>query len=150
MPWQQITEIDVRDRLSGPELAAYKSAALAVGQTDPLPGIIQQSVDEVRGYIAACARNSLEEGAAVPSKLVGATVAIIRYRLISRLPLNSAALLDTRREEYKDALRLMEQVSACKFAVEEPTIKSTEVISAPSPSYSGRSRRFTRDQQEGI
>lgn len=150
MPWVQITETDVRDRLSGPELAAYKSAALASGQTDPLPGIIAQTVDEVRGYIAAAGNVSLGDGTTVPGKLVSATVAIVRWRLITRLPLNSAALLETRKQEYQDALRLLEQTAAGKFLVEEPTTAAAEQVSTPSPRFSARSRQFTRSSQDGV
>jgi phage gp36-like protein len=149
MPWQLITETDIRDRLSGPELAAYKTAALATGQTDPLPGLIAQTVDEARGYIAAAGNVSLGEGTTVPSKLVSAVVAIVRWRLITRLPLNSAALLETRKQEYQDALRLLEQVAAGKFLVEEPTIAAAEQISVASPRFSGRTRQFTRSTQDG-
>lgn len=149
MSWQTITETDVRDRLSGPELAAYKSAALAIGQTNPLPGIIAQTVDEVRGYIAAAGTVSLGEGSTVPSKLVSTTVAIVRWRLITRLPLNSAAMLETRKQEYQDALRLLEQTASGKFLVEEPTTAAAEQISVPGPRWSAHDRRFTRSTQDG-
>ncbi len=149
MPWQTITETDIRDRLSGSELTAYKSAALATGQTDPLPGIIAQTVDEVRGYLAAAATVALGEGTTVPSKLVSATVAIVRWRLLTRLPLNSAALLETRRQEYQDALRLLEQTAAGKFLVEEPTTAAAEQMAAPRPLWSARPRHFTRTTQDG-
>lgn len=149
MPWQIITETDIRDRLSGPELAAYKSVALATGQTDPLPGIITQTVDEVRGYIAAAGTVALGEGTTIPSKLVSAASAIVRWRLITRLPLNSAALLETRKQEYQDALRLLEQTATGKFLVEEPTTASAEQISVPGPRWSARDRHFTRSTQDG-
>lgn len=149
MPWQIITETDVRDRLSGPELTAYKSAALATGQSNPLPGIIVQTVDEVRGYIAAAGTVALGEGSTVPSKLVSATVAIVRWRLITRLPINSAALLETRKQEHQDALRLLEQTATGKFLVEEPTTAAAEQISVPGPRWSARTRQFTRATQDG-
>lgn len=150
MPWQTISETDIRDRLSGPELAAYKSAALATGQTDPLPGLIAQTVDEVRGYIAAAGSVALGEGTTVPSKLVSAACAIVRWRLITRLPLSSAAMLETRKQEYQDALRLLEQVAAGKFLVEEPTTAAAEQVSTPMPRWSARSRQFTRSTQDGV
>ena len=149
MPWQTITEDDVRARLSGPELAAYKTAALATSQTDPLPEVISQTVAEVRGYIAACERNTLEEGETVPSKLVSATVAIIRYRLITRLPLNAASLLETRRDEYKDAVALLKEVAACRFLVEESVNPAAEAPASPRPRYCAREREFTRRHQDG-
>ena len=59
--------------------------------------------------------------------------AIVRWRLITRLPINSAALLETRKQEYQDALRLLEQTAAGKFLVEEPAAPAAwrAISSAP-------------------
>lgn len=123
MAWQTLTASDVKASLSGPELTAFSAAALASGQKDPLPGIISQTVEEVRGYIAANASHALEAGETIPKKLVRAAAVLCRYRLITRLPLNSDALLEQRRREYEDALRLLEQVAAGRYAIEEPLVQ---------------------------
>lgn len=124
MSWNIITTDQVKTRLAGAELTALQSAALANGQADPLPEIITQVVDEVRGYIVA-GGFSLETGTTVPSKLVGATLDIIRYRLVTRLPARGL-LTDERKEEYKNALELLKRVADGGFSVEEPTTPSTE------------------------
>lgn len=129
MPWQTISAADVKASLSGPEMAAMQGAALAPGQVDPLAQIMAQAVEEVRGYIAA-ASNPLELGAKVPTKLVRATVVLIRYRLLTRLPLNSPALIEQRRREYEDTIRLLERVADGKFSIEDP---QTEDPAQPRP-----------------
>lgn len=147
MAWITITEDDIKTRLAGAELSAYTSAARASGQGNPLPEIITQVVSEIRGYIAACERNTLSVGEMIPDKLLGAALAMIRYRLVTRLPLSVS---DERKQEYTDAIRLLERVADCKFMVEEPLEPDDEQSSAPSPRITQRTRYFSRSQQDGI
>lgn len=148
MAWQSLTTDDVKTRLAGAEVAALQSAALASGQTDPIPDIITAVVDEVRGYIAA---GGITLGAAgtIPSKLVSAALAIVRYRVCTRLPVKSL-LTEDRVRENEAAIRLLERVADGKFAVEEPTTADTEAIGAPSPSFAEKTLTFDRDSQEGL
>jgi hypothetical protein len=147
MAWITITENDIKTRLAGAELSAYTSAAKAQGQGNPLTEIISQVVSEIRGYVAACARNTLGAGATIPDKLLSAALAMIRYRLITRLPLS---ISEERKREYDDAISLLERVSDCKFAVDEPAEASSEDISTPAPSMGTRTRNFSRTAQDGI
>lgn len=147
MAWVTITEADVQTRLAGAELSSYRSAAKAQGQVDPLPEIISNVVAEVRGHIAACERNTLGDGETIPEKLMHTALALIRYRLITRLPLTVS---EERKEEYRDATELLHRVADCKFAVEEPeTASDDEVIASSSPSFTERTRNFTRADQDG-
>jgi phage gp36-like protein len=150
MAWITITESDVQTRLAGAELTALKSAALATGQTSPLSDIIAHVVDEMRGYIAACAANTLGQAGTIPAKLLSAALAMIRYRLATRLPVKSL-LTEDRVKENEAAIRLLEQVAACKFAIEEPaTPDTTETISSPTPRLTARTRQFGRDYEDGV
>lgn len=150
MSWQTITATEVQTRLSGPELSALRTAALATGQTDPLTDIIAQAIDLVRGHVAACKRNTLGVAGTVPATLIATTIDIIRYRLATRLPA-AAILTQVRQQEYKDALALLSQVAACKFVLEEPTTPSTELLSSgPAPATTDRPRNFTPSLQDGI
>lgn len=150
MAWITITTDDVKTRLSGPELTALQTVALSDGQSDPLPEIVSQVVDECRGYVAACASNTLGDGETIPEKLLGAALAMIRYRLATRLP-TKRLLTDERVDENKGAVRLLERVADCKFAIEEPeTPEADEKISSPKPSMCTRTRNFTDSTQDGI
>lgn len=145
--WITITADHVKTRLAGVELSAYQTVALAAGQVDPLPEIIASVTDEVRGYIGACAKNTYGPAGTIPERLLTATLNIIRYRLTTRLPLK---VTDARKTEYDDAIKLMEQVAACRFAVEDPNASSPDTsVSSPSPHIAPKCRRFTHRQQEG-
>jgi hypothetical protein len=148
MAWISIEEADVQSRLAAAELSALKTVALADGQTSPLTDVIAHVVDEIRGYVAACAANTLGEGAVIPQKLLSAALAMIRFRLATRLP--RFPLDENRRRENDQALRLLEQVAACKFAIEEPATAEDEAVSSPSPSIFEASRTFKRTDQDGI
>ena len=148
MAWISITTDDVKTRLAGAEVTALQSAALAAGQTDPLPEIIAQVVDEVRGYVAA-AGATLGAAGTIPQKLLSAALAIIRYRICTRLPVKSF-LNEDRVRENDAALRLLEKVADRKFLVEEPTVADTEVGGGPGPSFNEKTRTFDGDSQDGI
>ena len=148
MAWQTITTTDVKTRLAGAEVTALQESALAAGQTDPFPEIIDGAVDEVRGYIAASGR-ILEAGATIPSRLRDTTLALIRHRCATRLP-GKTFLTDDRVREYQDAIRLLERVADGKFAVEEAVTADTEVSGAPSPSFADTTRSFTNTDEDGL
>ena len=151
MSWIAITEDDILRQLSGPENNAFRTAALGAGQDDPLPGLISQVTREVRARVAACRENRLGAGMTVPDELLGATVDRIRWELITRLPINSPNILETRRDANSNALSLLRDVAACNFTVEQPDDQSDERTSRPvSPSFQPRRLRMTRENQDGI
>jgi phage gp36-like protein len=119
MAWITISEDAIRSKLAAVELQALRTAALADGQADPLPEIVARTVDEVRGYIGACERNRLGPAGTIPAQLESAALAIVRYRLATRLPVRTL-LTEERKEEQRDALTLLRDVAACRYAVEQP------------------------------
>jgi hypothetical protein len=145
--WIEITEDDVITRLAGAELTAYQTAALGTGQTDPLPDIITGVVREVRSRVAACRANTLGSGATIPDEVLHHALALIRYRLITRLPVG---VKEERRKEYEDALAALRDVASCRVTIEQPATASAEVVSSPTPRTTPRPRRFTSGTQEGI
>lgn len=149
MSWQTITEADVLTKLSGPEIAAMKTAALQASQVSPLPGIITQVVREVRGYVAACERNTLGAGETIPDELLGAAISRIRFELATRLPVASL-LTEDRRTANANALTMLRDVAACRFQIVVAATPTTEVVSAASPTFNTPTRRYSRAQQDGI
>lgn len=147
MSWITLTEAKFLQHCTGAETTAIKSAALGTGQTEPLTDTLVKVVQEVRGYVAACGRNSLGDGVTIPAELEGAAYALVRYRALNRLPVKTL-LTETRITEYKDAQTLLRDVAACRFAIEQPATVSSQVIGSPSPHYSGRDASFKR--QDGI
>lgn len=147
MAWTSLTSATVKPRLSATELSALQSSGLPDGVTDALADLVTQVVDEVRGYVQAGGFN-LGAAGTLPSRLVSAATAIIRFRLGTRFPLK---MLDTeaRQREYDDAIKLLDRVAAGKFAVEEPTTGDTESSGGPGPSLTDKTLTFNRDNQDG-
>jgi hypothetical protein len=150
MAWTTIDETLLQKRTNPTVWDLLTNAASITDQPDPIPDIIEQVVNEVRGYIAA-ARYKLEAGQTIPSRLVGAVVTIILWR--ASLDLNCEILLtDVRGKEYKSASDLMERVAAGKFSVEEPVVVDSEAENATviTPAMNPRERRYTRRDEDGI
>ncbi len=149
MAWITLTEDDIITKLSGPEKAAMNSAALQALQAAPLPEVIEQVVKEIRGYVAACARNTLGDGPTIPDELLGAAVTRVRFELATRLPVPSL-LTEDRRRANETAITLLRDVAACSFAIVAPDTPTSDEVGAPSPQWSVRDRQFGRSQQDGI
>jgi hypothetical protein len=147
MAWIAITEALVLTRISGAELEGFRAAALGSGQADPVQPAIDQVTNLVRGYVAACASNVLGDDGKIPDKLLGAALDM----LVIDIPKRAAGIVldptDERAKAYTRAVRLLERVADCKFAIDDPTTGET---STPTPSFSGRDRKFTHETEEGI
>lgn len=130
MSWITPTLADTLATLSAPEKSALQTAVLATGQSDPLAETLAQVVQEVRGYVAACKGNTLDaDTGTIPAELKPDALAIVRFRAANRL--NVRALLgENRVAEYKDAVRKLEMVAACRFAVEQPANLSSQVTTS--------------------
>ena len=146
--WITITETHLKTRLSDPELTAFKSVALAAGQANPVSEIIADVTNLIRGYVANCQRNRLGSDGTIPDKLLSSALAIIVMQVMTRAAGKVIDPNGVRQKASEDAIRLMEQVAGCKFAVEIPDDFSSENIQNFTPTISSRDFRF-RDQ-DGI
>ena len=146
MSWTTITVETLKTRNAGAEVTALQESAIADGQADPVVEIIQQVVDEVRGYIDAGGLSLGVEGT-VPRRLVLAVINRIRYEAATRLP-GGALLDDDRREANRQAVALMQRVADGKFFVEAPAVESEEVSGAALPSITKPTLAFS--DQDGI
>lgn len=144
MSWITIAESDVITKLSGPEIAAMKSAALQAAQVNPLPEVIDQVVREIRAYVAGCSKNTLGDGSTIPDELLGAAVSRIRFELATRLPVASL-LTEDRRTANANALSMLRDVAACRLAIVQPATVSPEVVAgAAGEIVSTSCRKSTR------
>ncbi len=150
MSWITLTAADVLRKLASPELDAARTAALAISQEDPLPGVIIEIVREVRSRVAACERNILGPDGTIPDECESAALARIRFELATRLP--GGALLDEdRRAANRNALTFLRDVSACDVAIVPPTAPSdSQAGTGAAEVVSGTCRKFTRDKMEGL
>lgn len=134
MSWRALTAGDIQTQISGDELDKLQTAALASGQTDPLPGIISQVTDEVRGYVGQS--NPLGAGATLPPQVLSAAISIVRWRIAGRLSIGgNAALFQTeqRQKDYENALTFLQAVAKGQVFVEPP-----ETEDANSPTVEGK------------
>jgi hypothetical protein len=154
MAWKRIYEADLLIQISGDELEAIRAAALAENQADPVIETIDQVSREVRGFVAACAANSLDrDKLKIPDELIGHAVALIVPRLCARV----AGLAIDREKERKAAadraMHVLQAVAACKFAIVQTETPTEEEVGAAEPRFptTERTRRFDREcSQDGI
>lgn len=149
MAWITLTEAFITGKLTGPELNALRTAALAPGQEPPMPEAIRLVVREVRGYVRGNQANILAPGDTIPDELEDAALAMIRYRALNRLPTKSL-LTQPRVDENAAALELMKAVAAGRFGVVCPDMPSTEKPSdSRAPLITPRPRQFSRASGDG-
>jgi len=148
MAWISITEADLLTAISGLELQAYRDAALADEQADPVAPTIAQVTDLVRGYVGGWKENVLGPNGTIPQKLLAPAVDIIVARIPGRVGKTPKQGRDDAR---KAAIAVLEQVASGKFDIEEPVEQSEEQPSGGGrPSFSGRPRRNVRREQNGL
>ena len=147
MAWIIPTENDLLTTLSETELATYRAAALAGGQADPVAPTLAQVVDLVRGYVGAYRSNTLGDAGTIPQKLLAPLIDLVAVRLPQRVGVPPK---DVRKAAGDQAIRLLEQVAAGVFNIEEPDSFTLETTEAPSPSIVGNCRLFTRCSEEGV
>ncbi len=147
MSWIIPVEADVLTVLSETELATYRAAALAGGQADPLAPTLAQVVDLVRGYVGAYKPNTLGLPGTIPQKLLAPALDLVAVRLPQRVGVPPK---DVRKAAADQAIRLLEQVAAGIFNIEEPDSSTTETTAAPRPTIEARHRHFSRHSEEGV
>jgi hypothetical protein len=147
MAWIAPVEADVLTVLSETELATYRAAATASGQVDPLAPTLAQVVDMVRGYVGAYKPNTLGAPGTIPQKLLATALDLVAVRLPQRVGVPPK---DVRQMAATRALRLLEQVAAGDFNIEEPDVASDETTEAPRPSILARRKHFSHRDEEGV
>ena len=150
MSWITLAEADVLTVLSGPELEGYRAAALAQGQDDPVQPAIDDVTEEVRGFVAACAKNTLGPIGTIRSRLKTTALDLLAVRIPLRVARSPKSGRKDAAERSEARLKL---VGECKFSIADPTSDegtSAESESSPSPSFRGRDRRDARREHSGL
>jgi hypothetical protein len=147
--WITIPADKLAQVISGPEVDAAKSAALAEGQSDPVPDIIEAAVNRVRGKVAV--RYRLGAAGTVPAQLVSTTLIIIRIEALSRLPVDDL-VNEARKMLFHDAIKTLDDVAAGRFLIEEPGIDEVapENMATPSPAFGRRNLHLQMHQTDGL
>lgn len=150
MSWITLTEADILTGITGAELSAARSAALKVAQVDPMPETIAQVTREIRGRVAACARNTLGAEGTIPDECQATAIDIAVYRLCKRVP--GGALLTKQREDANSAaLSFLRDVAACSVAIISPTSPAAAQAGGPAVQLvSTTPRRADRTRLAGL
>jgi len=140
--WILLTVDAFRSRLTSAELTALRTVQVDTHQPDPADEALRRSVEEARGYLGARPGGKLGPMRTVPPQLEGPVMDLARYRLCTRLAVGrvgSTLLPEAREQEYKDALRLLRDVAAGKYSVEDPEdVSETLGNDASSPRITPR------------
>ena len=149
--WIQITPEAIEAKLSGPELNAIRTVAKAPDQEDPVPEAIERVVAEVRGYVAACRENRTSSNVQeIPANLQDAALAMIRYRIASRLPAKSF-MTDERVDANRQAIALLKDVAACRFRIPLPDDVSDDQFGGTGVALPKKNKpHFGRDALDGL
>lgn len=123
MAWISLTTDDVKERISGPEYDAFQTWHLSAGQADPIPDTITGVIREIRGRVAASARNVLAADIdTIPDELYHTALTLIAWRLALRLPTGAVDLQDEgRRTAYEEAKSTLSAVARGEFSVAQPS-----------------------------
>lgn len=147
MAWVIITEADVLTHISGSELEALRAVALKTGQVDPVQPSIDQATATVRGYVAACRENKLDTTTTkIPDRLLDAACDMIVAIIIGRVP--GYDLDEGRQDKNNAAMKLLRDVGACKFSIEDPV--TGEEQSGSIEVVDSTTRQTTRAQLNGL
>jgi len=151
MAWITLTDEDLASTLAGPEITQIRAAALKLDQPDPIEQALQESIDYVRGFIAACPQNTMGEAGTIPERLKYCTLDVAAHKTLSRVLISPNK---ARHARYEDALRTLKEVANCKFLPEDPTPATTdsaeEATTFSPPSIQSPQARFRRSDQDGI
>lgn len=150
MAWIVPTEADLVTKITGDELEAYRAAALAAGQVDPVAPSMTAAVNLVRGYVGGCQRNTLGPEGTIPDELLVPFLDILVAYIVARVPKQSLGRV--RELARDDAVKLLsDDVAECKFAIEDPETEDDGAAGGtPSPSITDRSKKFSRADQDGV
>jgi len=149
MPWISITPDNLNDTKLAPLMSALSTAALAEGQSDPLPGYITTAVNHVRRKVAACRNNRVDADATkIPESLKEIVCRMVVRAAKDRLEF---ALTEDERKQWDKDDRELDAIANCSMPVEisddseAPPVQSTQ----PKPTITRREKQFGRDQQDG-
>jgi hypothetical protein len=118
--WNALNADDLLSAVTGPERKLFGTGDAAPGTGDRLDAQVGWVVDQVRGKVAACAKNrdAMGPNGTIPSELYGDAIAILRYQFLNSFPAGKMFLDEGRTRAYTDALKHLDDAAACTLAVE--------------------------------
>lgn len=148
--WIIITDADLNDHQVAELVTALREEALGDTQGDPMPGIIAEVTNELRGAIAFSGRYELDAAAAAVPKSLREMVAkkivrVMKGRLGQALAKDEERDADTYESRLKSLVKGEWPVDAPDAPLSPVPVQST----AATPRITPKCRRWTRANQEG-
>lgn len=153
MAWISITIDSLKGIMADAEYMGITEASLPDGKTatEIVEEEIAKSVTEARGYVAGYASNVLAPGETIPDELTASVLAILRYRVITRLPGMKRFLDDRRVAEYEEAMRKLRDVSKGALRIVNPETPAPEQAGGSTIQVVRRAvRQVTRGNMKGL
>jgi hypothetical protein len=149
--WFTLSLADLNDHKVGELIDALRTEALASGQSDPMPRIMVEITNELRGAIAFSGRYQIDATTtALPNTLKETAVKKVIRVMKSRLELGYTKAEEEDSAIYEQRLKALIEY---RWPVDEPDVPlvpvTTQQVSA-LPSITPRVRSFTRDDADGI
>ena len=113
--WSLPTAADIQGSISAPEYAAFTAALIQGSQADPIPGILSDTVNEIRDAIRTGRRNNLGPVGTIPGGAMHTLGHICKWHLfdlVKSLPGFADKSIEARKgaDEYLDKVRKGEVV----------------------------------------
>ena len=144
MSWILLSLETAEAAVDAAELAALRTAAACAEQPEPLAGIVEGVLQEIRGH-AAAGGWPLGPAGTLPARLEAAALSMIRYRVYARVS-GRRPVGDARWHDNKDALLLLRQVARSRFQPDGPEGQD----SGPQPAASDRQTWLDRSSRDGL
>ncbi len=123
--WITLQPADLKARLSQAELAALQRASGDYDETG-MEAVLAQVTGLVRGYVAANARNRMDGAGTIPATLKGAALDLACVDYSTRAGGFLSDPKDLRRNARDAAIRLLQDVAADRFRVDQPDADAEE------------------------
>lgn len=110
MAWMRPTETDLASFLSQREIDAFRQSPSATGAADPAASLMEAATQQIRAAVRAAGKVRMaDDPSTVPQSLLPTWGAIVRYHVLTRLPVPVG---EDRRTAYRDALDLLAKVAS--------------------------------------
>jgi predicted NBD/HSP70 family sugar kinase len=148
MSWSAITSDEVLQEFNPKEQAAIANIQ---GAADNLTPILARVVNAARACVIA-GGGQIDQAGTIPDQLREDVITIARWRWLISLPqVNETLQSKNRRDDYDSSMKRLDDVAAGKVKIELPT--APVIQAAPDNAVqvvTSQTRRFTRDQMEGL
>ncbi len=149
--WIVLTTTDLNDYVVAAQAAALRTAALAVGQTDPFPRVMADIASRIRQKIRSGGYKVSVMANALPPELKWVGAYLVLEALQTRLP--GLALNEDQKTQIERAVALLDRIADGKDEPSTPDDpESTADVQSPSfkPRITAPTREWTSANTDGL